>query len=113
MKPIKPWRPATLLALSILTACQTPSAPASSDVTQLQAEAIDAKVKEFCRGQVPRSLDTIAWCDGPRDTDGQCLGVIVDGVTMMDYRAGPEWARTYVVSNDDQWAEACPELAGR
>ena len=113
MKPIKPWRLATLLALSTLTACASGSAPVSSDVTQLQAEAADAKIEEFCRGQVPRSLDTIAWCDGPRDAEGQCLGVIVDGVTIMDYRAGPEWARTYVISNDEQWARPCEEIVGR
>jgi len=79
----------------------------------MQAAAVRAAVTAFCDGQEPRALDTIVWCDGPRDTEGKCLGFLVDGVTIMDYRAAPEWARTYVVANDDQWAEACPEAAGR
>lgn len=64
---------------------------------------------EFCRGQEPKGLDTIAWCDGGRDAEGRCLGTVRAGVTFDEFRAAPEWARTYVVGNDDQWAGACPE----
>ncbi len=112
-KPTKQSMPVILLALWTLTACQTPSAPASSDVTQLQKAAVEAAVTEVCRGQEPRALDTIAWCDGPRDASGKCLGIVVDGVTIQDYRAAPEWARTYVLANDDQYVQGCPEASGR
>ena len=99
MLPTLPLRPATALALLTLTACATTSAPASSDIETLQKAAVDAAVAEFCRGQEPLSLESLPW----KDADGR----LHIGVTFDEFRAAPEWARTYVVGNDDQWAGVC------
>lgn len=103
MKPTMPLRLATLLSPLILTACLTPSGPAPLDVPALQAQAAEVAIDGFCRGQTPRSLDSIAWTDAD--------GVLHQGVTVDEFRAAPGWAQIYVVSNDAQWARPCEARA--
>jgi hypothetical protein len=102
MQPTKLLRLAILPALLILSACQTPSAPASLDVPALQAKAVDAAKDEWCRGQVPQSLGSLVWKDA--------TGAVQLGVTEDQYRATPEWVKTYINGNDDQWAFECEAL---
>lgn len=100
MKPPNKLLSAVILpALLTLSACQTPKGTGSLDVTALQKKAVDAALVEHCKGQEPRTLDTIVWTD-PTGTNRL-------GVTEDEYRAMPEWVKIYIVGNDEQWTEAC------
>lgn len=99
MKPNTPLSAVMMLGLSILTACQTPSASVSLDVVQLQETAVNVAKAEWCAGQMPRSLDSIEWI-GPD-------GSVYYGVTEDDFRAVPEWVQIYIIGNDEQWAVLC------
>lgn len=97
--PNKLLKAVILLGLLTLSGCQTPKGTGSLDVTALQKAAVDAAVKRQCKGQVPRSLDTIVWRDA--------AGTPQLGVTEAQYMAMPEWVKIYIVGNDEQWASAC------
>jgi hypothetical protein len=48
---------------------------------------------------VPQSLGSLVWKDAS--------GAVQLGVTEDQYRAMPEWVKTYINGNDDQWAFEC------
>lgn len=92
MKPLKHWRLATLLSLSILTACQTPNTNASSVAVEGQRKAVEAAKIQFCVGQVPPTLSSL-------------------GVSDVEYVSAPDWVKEYIVANDRQWAKPCAPKA--
>ena len=74
------------LAITLLTACQTPSLPFFSEETKEAVKPVeDLRVQlliEFCRGQTPES------------------------VTRAEYDAWPQAAKDYATANVAQWIAA-------
>ena len=101
MKHSKLLSAGMMLGLWTLSACQTPSANASLDVVQLQETAVNVAKAQWCFGQMPKSLDSIEWI-APDGTPRY-------GVSEDDYRSAPEWVKIYIVGNDEQWVEQCPQ----
>jgi hypothetical protein len=66
-----------------MTACQTPTKPSPKDGPDLVSAAVAEAKVEWCRGQTPAEF------------------------LPDQYNAAPEWVKTYISGNNDQWLKTC------